>query len=158
MQFLNLLTYNFHKFLDLSIFEQAMAVALIAIFIFCIATAAYFIFWLIDTSFLTYQKRNATIVYKTFEPAHYTTTYQTVIINGQSNLIPIQTYVPDSYVLTLQIGNLLGYFSTNNEFYNSVKIHDEVTTLCSKKRFSAALKFKEITDVKATKTMDFFKQ
>ena len=77
--------------------------------------------WLIDSSFLPIKQKEGVVTEHCYVPAHTTTTY---VMSGKV-MIPITTYVNDSYEITVEIDGLTDNVSLYRSTWYKIKVGDK---------------------------------
>ncbi len=90
--------------------------------IFLLIVFISLIVWLIDSSFLPMKQKEGVVINKTYTPAHMNTS---VISTGKA-VIPITTYISDSYEITIQIDGITDNISLCHGDWNKIKVGEKL--------------------------------
>ena len=78
--------------------------------------------WIIDSSFLSLKQKDGIVIDKYYVPAHTQTTY---VMSGKV-MIPITSYIDDSYEITVEIDKLTDDVCLEYSSWDAVKIGDKL--------------------------------
>lgn len=101
-----------------------------------------FSFFIIDSTFLTYQNGHALVVNKYLIPAYVESTIQTIKVDQVTIFLPQTINHPERYYLTLQILGFTHDMEVNQNSYLETNVNTEVSIQYAQHRFRNQISIK----------------
>jgi hypothetical protein len=98
------------------------------------------LFYVVDSCWLPIHTGIGEVIGKGYSPAHYTTTY---VMSGKV-MIPVNTYVPESWNITININGLTDIVNISEYNYNRISIGEKLECDYVTGRISSGIYIKAI--------------